>query len=118
MRTIKNLSADKRTLIYSAVAANGGKGVSISNINTMEDIFKKLSIQINLKEKSVKIEDKDCIADVMLSEDEYSLIQRCLKSESTPWENYPQAKIALTLSEDLSKVKFVEDSPGKPKQKE
>jgi hypothetical protein len=116
MRTIKNLDAGRRGLIYNAVSSNGGKGVSISSLQLMEDIYTKLSIDIDLENSTVKIEPKDCIADVILIEDEYSLIQRCLKSETTPWENYPQAKMAITLSEELGKVEFKED-PVKEKEK-
>ena len=46
MRTIKNLNANKRSLIYIAVASNGGKGVSISNIKLMEDVYKKLEKEL------------------------------------------------------------------------
>lgn len=110
MRTIENLDVDDRGIIHIAVNSNGGQNVSISDLKLLDDIYLKLNIQVDLKEKVVKIDEKDCIDKVILSEDEYSFIQRCLKSPRNFWQNYVQMKRALELSDKLSKLEFKEES--------
>lgn len=109
MRIIKNLNGEERGLIFTAIDSNGGQGVSIFDVKIIENICTKLSLKLNLQKKIVSIADKDCVGEISLTEDEYSYTQRCLKSNMTSWKSFIEAKLAMILFEQLSKLEFKEE---------
>lgn len=118
MRIFPALDSTQKRLIYQAISANGGRGVTKGYRDTIKPIEEKLGVEIEKDDGAVFVKCPPDKKGAEYTETELGIISGCLKSPQYKFDSVADCDDAEALVVQLTGLEFHKEVPVKKKNRE